>query len=352
MRYDEIMAKAIRNMVAKQNKITDFNEGSVIHTILDTVARIAEREYVAIRQGYNEMLSCIPYSAFGFTKKQGQKAVGTVVFYTDSVKDNTIQIPKGTVVEGGGLLFETTEEGSIQAGQLHSQEVQTIAQETGAIYNVSIGTISNVESNVPFVCSVKNTKPFTQACDTEQDADFEARFKAYIAGLSGTTSYAIKATALSVEGVRSVATVEHKPLLEGIYNMSIYVEDGTGYATDDMLNRVHKAIEGDGTKENPGHLCPGINIRVLTPTITPIDVSCDIAIKSTDTDAAQKELTTSIIDYISSLTIGQSFLLAELVHKLMGIPYVNDVKIKAPTTNYDIDVGSIFKAGTIDITLC
>ena len=42
-RYDEIMAGATANMIAKQDKITDFNEGSIIHTILDTVSRIAER---------------------------------------------------------------------------------------------------------------------------------------------------------------------------------------------------------------------------------------------------------------------------------------------------------------------
>ena len=70
-RYDEIMAGAMANMIAKQDKITDFNEGSIIHTILDTVSRIAERMYVAIRQGYNELLVLIPYSLFGFERKNG-----------------------------------------------------------------------------------------------------------------------------------------------------------------------------------------------------------------------------------------------------------------------------------------
>ena len=70
-RYDEIMEGATANMIAKQDKITDFNEGSIIHTILDTVARIAERAYVAIRQGYNEMLAILPYSPFKLTKKEG-----------------------------------------------------------------------------------------------------------------------------------------------------------------------------------------------------------------------------------------------------------------------------------------
>ena len=55
-RYEEIMQGATANMIAKQDKITDFNEGSIIHTILDTVSRVAERAYVAIRQGFNDCL--------------------------------------------------------------------------------------------------------------------------------------------------------------------------------------------------------------------------------------------------------------------------------------------------------
>ena len=70
-RYAEIMEAALANMIARQDKVTDFNEGSVAHTILDTVARLTERAYIAIRQGYNEMLQVMPYSIFGMEKKSG-----------------------------------------------------------------------------------------------------------------------------------------------------------------------------------------------------------------------------------------------------------------------------------------
>ena len=73
-RYDEIMEGATANMIAKQDKITDFNEGSIIHTILDTVARIAERAYVAIRQGYNEMLAILP-SVFEEERSEKERRV-------------------------------------------------------------------------------------------------------------------------------------------------------------------------------------------------------------------------------------------------------------------------------------
>ena len=48
-RYGDIMEQAVANMAALQDQITDFNKGSNIHTMLDTISRIVERAYVAIR---------------------------------------------------------------------------------------------------------------------------------------------------------------------------------------------------------------------------------------------------------------------------------------------------------------
>jgi hypothetical protein len=36
-RYSDLMQQAAANMIARQDKITDFNTGSIIHTFLDTV---------------------------------------------------------------------------------------------------------------------------------------------------------------------------------------------------------------------------------------------------------------------------------------------------------------------------
>ena len=104
-RYDEIMEAAKANMIAKQDKLTDFNEGSVIHTFLDTIARLLERAYVAIRQGYNEMLGILPYSIFEFSKKQGLYASGTVIFSREKPLKAASVISKGTVITGGGLTY-------------------------------------------------------------------------------------------------------------------------------------------------------------------------------------------------------------------------------------------------------
>lgn len=351
-RYDEIMEAAAANMIAKQDKITDFNEGSVIHTILDTVSRIAERAYVAIRQGYNEQLALLPYSPFGMSKKDGLYASGTVVFSRSSALSASTIIPKGTVVSDGEHNYTTTSAVTIAADALDSDSVEVTAEEAGSGYNIAAGAINAIESVVPTdVVSVTNKYAFTGGTDAETDAEFEARFTNYINGLSGTNSYAIKSAALSVNAVRSVSVQNHKPPYKNIYNMSIYVDDGSGGATKETIEAVKLAVEGDDTSENPGHLAPGVNIRVLAPTSIPVNIKANVSIYSTDLDAAETEIESVISSYVNSLTIGKPCILSELITKIMALNYVKDVSISSPTANVEPSISQIARIGTITLSL-
>lgn len=351
-RYEEIMAGAIANMIAKQDKITDFNEGSIIHTILDTVARIAERAYVAIRQGYNEMLAILPYSPFKFTKKEGFYASGTVVFGRASALGSQSIIPKGTVVSGGGFTFTTTEAGIIAADSLNSEPVTVVADGAGSDYNIAAGVISAIDNIVPAdVVSVTNSSAFTGGTDEETDTEFEERFRTYINGLSGTNAYAIKSAALSVNAVRSVSIQNHKPPLKNIYNMSVYVDDGSGGASAETLDAVKLAIEGDNTEENPGHLAPGVNIRVITPTAVPVNVKMTVKIISTDTNEARTEIQNVVTAYVNSLTIGESCIISSIITKVMALNFVKDVAVTSPASNVEPAINQIARIGTVSITL-
>ncbi len=351
-RYSEIMEGATANMIAKQDKVTDFNEGSIIHTILDTVARIAERAYVAIRQGFNEQLALLPYSPFGMEKKSGNYASGTVVFSRSSALTSSTIIPKGTRVSNGTLYFVTTEAGTIAADATESDAIAVIAEEAGSDYNLAAGSINAIESVVSAdIASVTNASAFTGGTDEETDAEFESRFKNYINGLSGTNTYAIKNAALGVNAVRSVSVQNHKPPYKNIYNMSIYVDDGSGGASSDTLEAVKLAVEGDGTEENQGHLAPGVNIRVLAPTAVPVNIELKVSVYSTDIEEARTEIETVVTSYINGLTINEVCRLSEIITKVMALNYVKDVAIVSPTTNVEPSINQIARIGTFSATI-
>jgi uncharacterized phage protein gp47/JayE len=351
-RYDEIMESAMANMIAKQDKITDFNEGSVIHTFLDTIARLVERAYVAIRQGYNEQMAILPYSPFGMTKKSGLYASGTVVFSRESALTTETVIPKGTVVSGNGLSFTTTEAGTIAADAKDSDEINVTAAAAGSDYNIAASIINGIDSIVPAdVVTVTNNSAFTGGTDEETDADFEARFTNYINGLSGTNSYAIKNAALSVNAVRSVSIQNHKPPYKDIYNMTVYVDDGSGGASETTLDAVKLAVEGDGTATNQGHIAPGINIRVIAPTVVPVNVAMNIDVKNVDSEDAETEITEIITSYVNGKTIGEEVVLSELITKVMALNYVTDCTITNPTANVVPDINQIARIGTCTLTI-
>lgn len=351
-RYKEIMDSAINNMVAKQNKVTDFNEGSVIHSILDTVARIAERLYVAIRQEYNDLLKIMPYSIFGYSKKEGRYASGTVVFSREEPLNARSIITRGTKVSTGKLSFTTTENGVIEAGETSSADIAVIADSIGMDSNINAGEIVNIDGDVPAdVTYVTNNIAFTGGTDSESDADFEQRFKFGLNGMSGTNTYAVKAAALSVNAVRSISVQEHKPPLNNIYNASIYVDDGSGSASQETLNAVKLVVEGDLTELNPGHLVPGVNVRYLAPTILPVDIVAVVSFYGADKNSIQGEIEKTVSGYVDSLTISESVIIADIVKRLMGLGYVKDVKIISPVENITPAINQICRVHDLDISL-
>lgn len=351
-RYSEIMESALNNMVAKQNKITDFNEGSIIHSFLDTVARIAERIYVSIRQGYNDNLKIMPYSIFGYERKEGQCASGTVVFSREEPIDARSVIPRGTKVSSGDLSFTTTENGVIESGELSTERIAVIADDIGTASNLAANKIENIDGNVPAdVIYVTNPEVLSGGTDTESDSDFEQRFRLGINGMSGTNTYAIKEAALGINAVRSVSIQEHKPPLNNIYNVSIYVDDGSGNASQATLDEVKNVIEGDLTELNPGHLVPGINVRYASPTILPVDITVVVSYYGADETVIKNEIESAISEYVNSLTISESVVISDIVKKLMNFGYVKDVKVTEPSENVTPAINQICRVNELTVSL-
>jgi uncharacterized phage protein gp47/JayE len=333
-RYSDIMAQATANMIALQEEITDFNKGSNIHTLLDTLSRIGERIYVAIRQGYNDNLRLVPYSIHKFERKKGTFANGTAVFSRANPLGSRTIIGTGTKISFEGKAYTTTEVGYIEDGQLNSNSIRIIASEMGSSFNIPSNTIDTIDSAVPSdIVSVTNDIALTGGTNLESDSEFDDRFKIYINGLSGTNDYAIMSAALELDIVRSVSIKNHKPPLRNIFNMSIYVDDGTGTASEDTLAAVKLAIEGDGTSQHQGHLAPGVNIRVLPPQAVPVDFSIIAYIYRAGIQEAEEQIKQVIAEYVNSLTIGKSVILSELVSRLMKLSFVKDVQIVSPTEN-------------------
>jgi len=197
---------------------------------------------------------------------------------------------------------------------------------------------------------VTNDKPVTGGLDIESDAEFDERFKTFFNGLSGTNIYAIKSAALELDTVRSASVKNHKPPLKNIFNMSVYVDDGSGGATDETIAAVKLAIEGDGA-EIQGHLAPGVNIRVLPPQTVPINLKIIVYVYRADISGAEVEIRRIVTEYINSLTIGKPFIKSELIKRIRTLNYTVDVDVVSPVENIVNGMDQIFRLESADIDI-
>ncbi len=337
-------------MIANQSKVTDFNEGAVTRSFLEAVGYEIEQSYIRKRVGFEEGLVDIPFYAFNFTRKAGQKSSGNVVFSRTGTTGD-ITIPIGTLIAtNDGTQFETTATGTIANGNNDSNSVSISAVKAGVEANVPANTIIVIVTPVTGVETVDNSSGTSGGLDEETDTEFVKRFREYVEGLGQSSENGLITGAKLVTGVRSASTIEHFPPSSS-YNVSVYIDDGAGNASAALIASVLLKLKGDGTSSYPGYKAAGINIQVLAPT----KVTQDVTVVVTD-DGALSEPTIeynieqAISNYINNLVLGADIIKNSLIRVIMAVDGVTDISLTTPASNVTINFNQIARIGTMTIT--
>lgn len=353
--YNDILTKMKNLMIANQDKLTDFNEGSIILTQFEVIANILERFYVDTRNGYTQSLKDIAYSIFDFKKKSGAKATTNVVFSRSSASPIESNIPIGTKVSDGTYQFVTTAAGKILADATQSNSIPVQAVEVGLDYNIAANTLTTIESVLASdIVSVTNPLKANGGSNEETETEVLSRFKTYINGLQGSNIYGMESAILAIEGVRSVSVDEHFPPENFIYNQTVYIDDGTGGLTTDLKDKIETVIDGDGTEVNPGKRAGGVNVRVLPATVVPINIEVTCSIYRTEEEKANYDILEAIREEINSLKIQDDVVLTSLILRLRRISYVKDVSnltINGAANNVAINVSQIARFNNLTLHL-
>lgn len=353
--YEDLMADMKNHMITNQKKITDFNQGSVIMTMFESIARPIESAYIDSRNGYTNILRMIAYSVFDFKKKEGAKATVEVVFSAAEPVVDDVVIPSNTRISNGSLVFITNAATVISSGSTDSNSVTAQAESIGLKYNLLPETITHIESSVPGeVVAVKNQGKAVGGANDETESEMLARFKEFINGLQGSNEYGLRYAIKALEGVRSVGIEEHFPPKNNVYNFTVYVDDGTGKMTDDLKAEVEKVVNGDNTSVNPGKKACGINVDIQPANIVQINLDVTCFIYRTENAVAMKDIQETLEDLINGKGIGENIVLTDIVLKLRKIGYITDVSellINGQAKNIDIGEDSIARLNEVHINL-
>jgi uncharacterized phage protein gp47/JayE len=331
--FDEIMESMRNYVIAHQDKLTDFNDGAVLESQIEATARELALLYIQCRVGFSSYLRALPYSVFNFQKKEGLKASVSLVFSRPKSYSYETSIPTGSVVAAGGLKFLTTELGSVPSGMKDSSVITAIAEEAGEKYNVGPGSVKTLVTALPSdIVAVNNASPAAGGVNSEDWSVYISRFADFILGLSRTNGYGFLSGLTETHLVRSLQIEEHFPPLDNIWNMSVYLEDGSGGMTEEAITQVKAKIDGNRTKTNGGYRAPGIHIRYLTPEKAQINLNIIVTtmqdiINDFGESVVIYEVTEAVKKFINALLIGQSVLISDLIVVLRRLSYIIDVKI-------------------------
>jgi uncharacterized phage protein gp47/JayE len=349
--YSAIVQDMQDYIIANQDVITDFNEGSVIGSFIESVSLEIEQIYLRTKIGFTNYLPNMPFYAFGFVRQVGIKAAGVVTFSRNVSTASPITIAIGTRISSfSGLEFITTSAGTILAGNTDSDDVSIQALDVGDEYNLPADSINVIDTPILGVDTVTNASGTSNGLDEESEEDFLQRFQAYILGLGKANVYGLTTGALSVNGVRSAVPVEHFPPVDDYVNVSVYIDDGAGNAPAALIEEVTKVLVGDGTQAYPGYKAAGINIEVVAPTVVDVDVTVTVVdTGNVDRTSMSTLIEAAITNYINGLRLGEEVIYNRLVDEIMDVAGVYDLTLSLPAGNVTIGNSQIARVDTITI---
>jgi len=355
--YSKIYRDMQNYIISHQDRITDFNDGGVLSSQCEATAREIGELYRRCRVGFSSYLRSLPYSVFDFRMKAGEKASTHVIFSRSRPFSYDTTIPVGTILASGSLIFLTTEEGTVLSGEIDSLPLSVIAKDVGEQYNIRAGMIKVIKTTLSAdIVTVNNPQPATGGIDAENWPDYLDRFAEYILGLQRTNWYGFSTGLTSGPIVRSYEIEEHFPPIDNLWNMTVYVEDGSGGMTADALKEAKKIIDGKVDPSNGGYRAPGVNVRYFPPEIIPIQIHVRVKVEydfanEVDTSIVIFEVQEVLQRFVNSHKIGEEIKKSDIIVILKRFPYLIDADIILPAENIPISKKQIARFGNCIVSV-
>ena len=229
--------------------LTDFNEGSVVGTLVRALARelalIYDQMDEVYRRAFIDQATGTALdnvvALLGIERNPARKATGHVTFSRRRPADRDVPIAAGTrVADGGGRTFVTTEQTVIRTGG-SAAVVRVEAVEAGPQGNVNSHTIVVMPTPPRGVDGVTNDQPTAGGKDVEPDDQLRERAKHALETAGRATLNAMKFAILDVDGVDEVDVLDHQS--DGSIPLGEVRVLFSGRATDEVRDNVQKTID-------------------------------------------------------------------------------------------------------------
>ena len=345
------------------SKITDFNEGSEIRNLLESISSdIYHLEYndnLLLREAFITTASGsyldLYGEEYGITRDIALQAQGTVTFSISEPVNYLITIPQYTriVDTATGLYYETWTTVEIPIGET-SVDCPVYSVVTGAGTNIPAGSeFLFYDQNQFTEVSITNSSAFTGGCDAETDNDYRARLiEAKTSDGFGSREYYTKLG--RVNGVHDIALVD-----SAAHTAKVIVNGYQKPITDNLLALVTAQYT------NEKNLVYDHSFEVAKATFTTIPLEIKMTVTDTIQDSVIIQILTNYFDggiitennqqwnnkgcsVNSSLT---NYEIMTLLEQIQGVIQVTELTSDSEAFNkLTPSENTVLKLGTVTIT--
>ena len=364
--FASISASMMNWLKATQSKVTDFNIGSAVRTMIEAIAAEIDELYQQMFIGVKEGVEVSVYNSFSFDAITALPASGLIRVYV-TASTSPIVIPAGTTFtpEVGSATYTTATDFTIPISVAYI-DVLVTCTESGTVGNILAGQDFTAAPAIVNFSSASNMAAFFNGADDETSDARKARFNAYISSLNRGTVAALKyglnlanltdSSGNIIERVVSSSVIE--PWLtdssQPVSLVKCYVHNGVGSTSADLVARASEVIYGyynaDGTAV-AGWKAAGTKVQVFAATEALTNVTGTLtAASGYDKPTLVTQATQVIFSYIAGLGIGQTLIMSELVKQVKEIDGVYDIVFSLPTANVTADNQTKIMPSAIAIT--
>lgn len=321
----EAATSLLAMMAGLSGIVTDYNQGSEVRTLAESIGSVVELEGIGAQALVLQGMAYGAMNLFGVPTGLATAATGVLTFATTFPVSGAppatqpVSIPVGALGQtNGGVSFATTASGILTSGAV-SIDLPIIATLAGTAGNVPASGISGQPlTGLGYPLFVSNAAPTSGGSPAQTVSQSIALFTARAGRLGLSSPYAIANAVIGVQAAGGGGeTVQFSTVFEpwlaagsgagsGTAGFTVFVDNGSGGATNGLLTAVRNWITGSLVSGQSGYRPAGVPYGVsgVTPVNATVIVSGTLTPGFVNPTVATSEATTAIQSYFNGLPFG------------------------------------------------
>lgn len=354
--FASIVAAQINHARSATSKVTDFQPGSVVRTLMEAPAVEMEELYLQMFLGLRDAIPVATFLSFGFDPLPAARAVGFASVASATPLSAALTIPAGTeFLAADGRQYTSISQIVWPAG---SSLVQVLVQHSvaGLIGNIAAGAITS-SSFFGEGYTVSN-QGITTGRDVETNAEREARFAEFVQSISRGTLVACTYMARQSRVLDAAGNLAEYVTRVGVDeqpgHVRIYVYSSAGAPSAALLldgqTRMDGSVDPVTGATTSGYRAAGVRVDVLgmMERAVPLSINVDMLPGYTLNSAVEQELANIYSATIRAVQPGETLYLGSLVEAMLAATGVQAI-VPLSTANIVCEINEALIPGALTV---